>query len=115
MPERSPARTALRRAQSLHLRAGRGMTIVAATGAVRVEYAFTWLGEQVMQEKSSLQEGEAHVVRKSGWLALSTPADRATVCIVPPASLITSLLASVARLALRRHVRHAEPGLHDAA
>lgn len=108
-------RTALRRRQSLHLYAGHATTIVATASAVQVDYAPTWLGEQMMQEKISLQEGDAHVVRKAGWLAISTPADRATVCIVRRASLGTYLLALLARLAFRQHARHAQPGLHDAA
>lgn len=105
-------RAALRRGQSLHLHAGHAATIVATAGAVQIDYAPTWLGEQMLQEKISLQEGEAHMVRKTGWLAISTPADGATVCIVPRASLGTYLFALLARLVSRRHV---QLGLHEAA
>jgi hypothetical protein len=80
MDEELPARTKLARGQVLHFHAPGGTMIAAAEGAVSVRPAPTWIGEQLMQEKSDLAEGEAHRIRQSGWVAVLALSDAEIIC-----------------------------------
>ncbi|RJG04819.1 hypothetical protein D3870_01190 [Noviherbaspirillum cavernae] len=75
MPHSIPASTSLRSGQSLHLHVSRGVVIVAMRGDLTIAAAPSWLGEQLLQQRFFLNEGCAHLMADSGWIAIAAHAD----------------------------------------
>lgn len=101
MTEGIPERSRLGRGQALHRHAKRGEIIVAARGALRIRCAPQWLGERMLTQDVALREGEAHVVRESGWIAVCAQEDAEVVCMAAPGILQTWLNRLRRRLAGR--------------
>lgn len=80
MREELPARTTLAHGQVRRLYASRATVIAVAQGSVCIQPAPIWIGEQLMQEKFIIIEGEAHIVQQSGWLAVHAHSDAEIIC-----------------------------------
>lgn len=111
MSEHYPARTMLRRGQVMHFRACRGMMIVPRQGRVIIQPAPLWIGEQLVPETFSLEEGEVHAVHSPGMLAIQAQCD-AEICIHTEARLMHLLAWLLPALAARlRRVAALRTGL----
>lgn len=104
MRDELPARTTLAHGHVQRLYASRGTVIAVAQGRICVQPAPIWIGEQLMQEKYILVEGEAHIVQQSGWLAVHAHSDAEIVCSSEKESIAAQTLSrfSFASALLRR-------------
>lgn len=88
MRERIPATTRLAAGQALHMLAPAGMTIIAMDGSIHIRGTTRWMAGQPVEPSIALQEGEAHQVQDTGWIAVSA-SDRAEVACLAPGSGLT--------------------------
>jgi hypothetical protein len=63
--------SSLQAGQSLRVAVDAGFTLFVAQGSVRVTSPPAWFGEAVFSTKTMLEEGEAHVVERGGWIEVS--------------------------------------------
>lgn len=89
MKQHRSTRTRLRPGQTMHFHAERGLTVVAAAGAIHLAMIPALPDEQAMRQAIPLREGEAHVVQESGWLAVSAQQPAEMVCIIKEAWLLS--------------------------
>lgn len=85
MARQRTTKTKLTHGQSLRQYACCGTIVVAASGMLRVTGAPVWLGERILSETACLREGEPHLVRQTGWIAIQALNDAEVVCVTPEA------------------------------
>ena len=63
--------TCLQPGQTLRVAVDAGFTLLVAQGCVRVVSPPAWIGDAVFSVKTTLHDGEAHVVERGGWIEVS--------------------------------------------
>jgi quercetin dioxygenase-like cupin family protein len=81
MKQPDSTRKKLRPGQTMHFHAERGLIVVAVRGEIRFTIGPTLAGELAMRQAIVLHEGEAHVMREDGWLAVSAQLPAEVACI----------------------------------
>ncbi|HEY0846839.1 MAG TPA: hypothetical protein VGE12_15820 [Noviherbaspirillum sp.] len=91
----------LRRGEVLHFHADRGTMIATRQGSIRILSAPLWIGEQLVQERFLLGEGQAHAVPHAGMLRIQAQSEAEIVCITSESRFLRRLSAWRAQLSAR--------------
>lgn len=94
-----PQRTMLVQGQVLHAYASQGTTLVATRGRICIRPAPTWLGEQLVETRFLLGEGEAHLLLQGGWVQVCAVSEAELICMQRVKPFKKPLLALMAFLA----------------
>jgi hypothetical protein len=105
-----PSATRLAAGQALYLHAEAGTRIIVTGGSLRVVERSAWFGERLLEQASTVCDGEQHVIRQSGWITLQAGRAAEVVCIAPEMKdgaarlhkLAAALVARLRRLPAKR-------------
>jgi hypothetical protein len=90
--------TCLQPGQTLRVAVDAGSMLLVAQGCVRVISPPTWIGDTVFSVKTTLHDGEAHVVERGGWIEISALSAARVRGLPRPAPKSPAAASRVARL-----------------
>jgi hypothetical protein len=92
--------TLLRKGQALHRRIIGGTTIVVAEGSVDILTPAGWAGDPFHQTRLRIAEGEAHIMQKTGGVAIAARSNAKLAFVVDDSH--RRWLGRIAQVFLRR-------------
>lgn len=93
-----PESTRLLPGQTLRMAVDAGFTLLVAEGCVNVISPPTWFGETIFNLKTPLNEGDAHVVERGGWIEIRALSPARVGAVPRPAAPTAASASRVARL-----------------
>jgi hypothetical protein len=90
--------TSLQAGQTLRVAVDPGFTMLVAQGSVRVCSPPAWFGETMFSTRTLLNEGEAHVIERGGWIEVSALSAAQVLGLPQPARKPETTASLVTRL-----------------